>query len=101
MNGPDRELIERLVPHMRRIPGRLETLLSQILMVRRAYEGRNVSLSEYKENLERELDRLEHEGREITSAAVILKGILAGPNLDDLIRAHRILDEANGGGDDV
>lgn len=103
MNGCDREIVARLVPHMRRLPGRLQVLLSQIIRVRRAYEGEtpggnDVPLAEYKENLEAELRFLEHEAREVATAAKIIRGLLNGPDMAEIARIHLILDEAVSGG---
>ena len=88
MNGQDRTAIVVLVSAMRKIPGKLDALITQVQRLRRVYEGG----TEYRTALEQELDELEIAARQVAHSARLIKGLM--DDSENLVEIHSILRDA-------
>lgn len=94
MNGEYKKRISELVPHMRNLPRRLHALLAQALQVQRAYhaESADVDVTTYIENLERELDQLIYDARQIAHIGGMIQSLTKEP--DQLSEVYDIIRES-------
>jgi len=99
MTDRDRELLKQLVPHMMHIPARLDGLLTQVLLVWRAYRAENIELTDYVQNLETELSKLEQDVRATAQVTTMIRDLLDEKRMGSLIEVHRIVNEALNGRD--